>query len=147
MLVSVTFYSPTAYNRRVLAVSGKDMVWAEVETGIYIGPLNPHLCVAGMHEWQEYAFPLVDNNLDMPPYGVCDSIEQFKEHFADELREAVAHYVVFLTPVRREDQSPEGGWRWHKWGPYIGKYIPQHEYLYDENIDEVYVFRIWRRKL
>ena len=34
------------------------------------------------------------------------------------------------------------GWRWHKWGPYIGTQDPQCEYLADEpEIKEVFVYR------
>lgn len=50
---------------------------------------------------------------------------------------------VFFTPMVRAEQSPEGGWRWHKWGEYIGDHTPTAEYLYDEpEIERVYVVSI-----
>jgi hypothetical protein len=48
--------------------------------------------------------------------------------------------------VIKANQSHEGGWRWHKWGEYIGKYEPQYEYLYDEpEIEKVYVYHIYEK--
>ena len=53
------------------------------------------------------------------------------------------NYVIGLSVVERKNQSSDGGWRWHKWGQYIGKYEPKCEYLYDEeSIDYVYCFTI-----
>ena len=52
-------------------------------------------------------------------------------------------FVILLTPVFKEDQPESCGWRWYKWGQYIGKYEPKCEYLYDEEgIDYVYCFTI-----
>lgn len=43
--------------------------------------------------------------------------------------------LVFLGRHRRADQPERGGWRWHKWGPYLGVHAPEvsteHEYLHD----------------
>lgn len=79
-------------------------------------------------------------------YGVCDSVEQFlamTPHLADD-PEA---YFVAMVELRREHQSESGGWRWHKWGPYIGTQKREHEYLYDEkHIDVVYTFHVYRLK-
>lgn len=56
---------------------------------------------------------------------------------------------MILTPVRKADQTHDGGWRWNKWwGPYIGSQRPQFEYLYDEpEIDEVFCYHIYEKKL
>ena len=52
--------------------------------------------------------------------------------------------VISVTEMRKDEQPEDGGWRWHKWGEYIGKQEPKCEYLYDEpNIDSVYVFHIY----
>ena len=78
------------------------------------------------------------------PYGVCDNYKQILEEYKDFLSNKDKNYVIGLTTVKRESQSPSGGWRWHKWGPYIGTQNPQHEYLYnEENIDVVYTFSIY----
>lgn len=85
---------------------------------------------------------------EIPEYGVCDSPEQFLEKFGDKLREDQNfEYAVGITCVRKDDQPQSGGWRWHKWGGYIGKHTPQYEYLYDEDgIDEVHTFSVLRRR-
>lgn len=77
-------------------------------------------------------------------YGVCDSVEQFLEVYKDALAEPHRRFVVGFTCVRKADEPPDGGWRWHKWGPYIGKQkVSGCEYLYDEpNVEQVYCFSI-----
>mgnify|MGYP000101825354 CR=1 FL=1 len=56
-------------------------------------------------------------------------------------------FVSFVR-IRRDEQSSSGGWRWHKWGKYIGKQKPQCEYIYDEpEIEEVYTFSVYQPKL
>ncbi len=78
-------------------------------------------------------------------YGVCDSVENLLA-VVTELANPDRQFVVTLTKVTREEQSPEGGWRWHKWGEYIGAFDPQREYLYDEvGIDAVYVYQIYEK--
>ena len=81
-------------------------------------------------------------------YGVCDSVEQF-------LASAVfAYYSVrpeeflaTLVEIKKSDQPNRGGWRWHKWGSYIGQHDIQHEYLDDEEgIESVFCFSIYMRK-
>lgn len=55
--------------------------------------------------------------------------------------------LVYLGRHRRVDQSPDGGWRWHKWGPYLGVHSPEtsteYEYLYDAiDVVEVWTYRV-----
>lgn len=80
-------------------------------------------------------------------YGVCDNVDQIlaacPEIGASEQRQ----FVITLTPVVRARQPSEGGWRWHKWGDYIGAHEPQHEYLHDEKgIDQVLVYHVYERQ-
>lgn len=76
-------------------------------------------------------------------YGVCDSWMQLVEKYP-RLLEDERRFVISVTEIRHEDQPESGGWRWHKWGEYIGEYEPQHEYLYDEkDIDSVWCFHIY----
>lgn len=85
---------------------------------------------------------------ELPPeYGVCDSPEQFKSKYLDALRsDARYEYVVSFVHLRKSEQPSRGGWRWHKWGEYVGEKDPQCEYLYDEpEIEEVYTFHVYRR--
>ncbi len=79
------------------------------------------------------------------PYGVCDSYEQVLEQ-CPEIIESSRQFCLFVTRLDKKNQSPKGGWRWHKWGPYIGKQEPECEYLYDEPVVEtVYVYHVYER--
>ncbi len=78
-------------------------------------------------------------NLELCPYGVCDSIKQFNAKYLHLLEDSAESYCVAFVEVRKDEQPSEGGWRWHKWGPYIGDGDPQFEYLYDEeNFESVF---------
>ena len=75
-------------------------------------------------------------------YGVCDNYEQVLEA-EPVLKESDRKYVLFVTEVAKKNQPECGGWRWHKWGPYIGNYNRTQEYLYDEpEIEKVYVYHV-----
>lgn len=77
-------------------------------------------------------------------YGVCDDYTQILEKYDNLLNNPNKHYVIGLSVVERKNQSLDCGWRWHKWGEYIGTQNPQHEYLYDDiHIDKVYCFHIY----
>lgn len=75
-------------------------------------------------------------------YGVCDHFEQILEVYP-ELQDPNRRFCISVTPILRKNQPSEGGWRWCKWGNYIGEHKPQHEYLYDEKIDGVLVYHIY----
>lgn len=75
-------------------------------------------------------------------YGVCDHIDQILEKYP-ELQDENRRFCVSITPILKKNQPKNGGWRWHKWGPYIGNYEIKHEYLYDEDIDGVLVYHIY----
>ena len=79
-------------------------------------------------------------------YGVCDSPEQFFGHALGKWIEASEkYYVVSFTKITKASQPAQGGWRWHKWGPYIGVHEPECEYIYDEGdeIQEVYCYHVF----
>jgi hypothetical protein len=76
-------------------------------------------------------------------HGVCDSYEQVVAHHP-EVTDPERRFVITLTPVWKSEQEPYGGWRWHKWGEYIGTHTPQHEYLYyEQEIEMVYVYTVY----
>lgn len=81
---------------------------------------------------------------DLCSYGVVDSIEQFRKLFEPLHRDAYRKFAVGFTLVTKESQPSDGGWRWHKWGPYLGEKNPEYEYLADEGpeIEQVYCFEI-----
>ena len=78
-------------------------------------------------------------------YGVCDGVENLLERIP-ELVTSDREFVVLLTEIDKSDEPEDGGWRWHKWGDYIGTQTPTCEYIYDEPIiDLVYCYHIYER--
>jgi hypothetical protein len=78
-------------------------------------------------------------------FGVADSAEQFLAKFGKQLEESASRYVVGFTEALRSEEPSRGGWRWRKWGPYIGDRTPRCEYLRDEpEIDRVIVFDVYK---
>jgi len=77
-------------------------------------------------------------------FGVCDSPEQFIFLVGSLLENDQRRFVVSFTHISKYDQPPKGGWRWHKWGTYIGDGTPTCEYLYDESGFEngVYAYHV-----
>lgn len=77
-------------------------------------------------------------------YGVGDSIEQIKEYFKEEIEDPNRKYFITATPVfqDKENKGKGGGWRWHKWGEYIGKLEPKCEYLDDEDFGDDFEYVI-----
>ena len=72
---------------------------------------------------------------------MCDSLEQLRDtKIYAGLVSDPGPVVLVLTPVRKCDEDPDG-WRWHKWGEYVGLQDPRCEYLHDEPMIElVYIF-------
>lgn len=89
----------------------------------------------------QLAIEYKDRSKHDAPYGVCDSLEQLRE---TEIYAALVAdpcpMALTLTPVNKCEEDP-GGWRWSKWGEYVGLQAPRCEYLFDEPlIETVYVF-------
>jgi hypothetical protein len=145
-------------------------MWGELWTpekldqGVYRGHLNAILDIRSLVK-TEYPFSDVqreyfanwrenwaNNGIDEAPsmpyadgpydFGVCDNYQQILDQFPMLLTDP-RHFQIWLTQLHRKDEPAEGGWRWHKWGPYIGTQEPQYEYLYDEkHIDQVEIFKV-----
>lgn len=77
-------------------------------------------------------------------YGVCDYPEQLIEKFPIIDTDPRPFVVSFTKVAKVEEESP-GGWRWHKWGAYIGDKDPQCEYIADEgpDITDVWCYHIY----
>lgn len=77
-------------------------------------------------------------------YGVADSVEQLKEYFREEIQDPDRKYFLTLTPVfqDKENKGKGGGWRWHKWGEYIGNLNPRCECLDDEDFGDDFQYVI-----
>lgn len=74
-------------------------------------------------------------------YGVADNLDQIKNYFKDVINNPNVNFAISFVRLKKENEPKKGGWRWHKWGEYIGMQNPQCEYLADEpEIEEVLVF-------
>ena len=79
-------------------------------------------------------------------YGVADDLDQIRAYYKSEIEDPQRYFVIGVTPVEKDPDNAGkgGGWRWHKWGPYIGTQDPQCEYLDDEpEIDKIFVFSLY----
>ena len=106
---------------------------------------------AMVREWDEWGEG--DNKIRIPfdmdcQYGVADNVEQIKERYKEWFEKS--DWVIEITPIfqEKENAGKGGGWRWHKWGEYIGTLEPQCEYLDDEEFGEdwqgyVYCYHIY----
>ena len=116
--------------------------YKEIE-GLYLGPLN-HDALLPSNIYKSYTHKYPDE-LEYKFYGVCDSPDQFMTSLGKVIQKLQQKFAVVFTIIRKIDQSSSGGWRWHKWGEYIGEKKPECEYLYDEDdsISEVYIYHIY----
>lgn len=143
----------------IAGVNGNDPQTREERVGIYrIGHFGSSDFLRGWDHYADFdALPIPDDAparmredaydgvVGRNPYGVCDNVEQLLKHFP-ELEAPGREFVVTLSEVRKDSQPSSGGWRWHKWGPYIGSHDAQCEYLYHEvGIKSVLVYHIYER--
>lgn len=104
----------------------------------------------GVYEIGHFNFDQMINTINKWPdlgefncYGVCDNYQQILNQ-CKELENPQRKFVISITAIEKKKQSEMGGWRWHKWGPYIGKQNPTCEYLYDEPIiEKIFVYHIY----
>lgn len=62
----------------------------------------------------------------IPESGVCDSVQQLAEKYP------LYNGIIYASVVYREQtrNAVREGWRWHKWGEYVGDYdLSNIEYL------------------
>lgn len=115
-------------------------------TGVYISDLNASITIEHLTDYKDV------KNCHSPiywkSYGVADNASQVLDYYDSICKEHSEYvkdkeFIIILTPIFRTNQPKEDGWRWHKWGQYIGKFEHKCEYLYDEeNIDFVLCFKI-----
>ena len=90
-----------------------------------------------------YLLASTQQKVDFPDsYGVCDYpsqvIEKFPKLISDPRR-----FLLTFQEVHKSEQPERDGWRWHKWGTYIGSQNSSAEYIADEpDIELVYIFHI-----
>ena len=117
-----------------------------LDTGIY--EVNHFGCspfIDGYKNWPDEE--LVNKDGDwFGNYGVCDNYQQILDQ-CPMLKESDRQFFITIKSVKKSEQSDCGGWRWHKWGQYIGTHKITTEYLYDEPIvEEVFVYHIYEKE-
>jgi hypothetical protein len=126
----------------ILGLIGQGGMPTEIEKGIYLSPSFSfgNNIIDGKEDYFSF------DNYDLPPYGVCDNIEQVKEKYKKWIEDDNFKCCISFTKVEKSAQSERDGWRWEKWGEYIGTKNPECEYLYDEGdeIKEVYCYHIYQ---
>lgn len=73
------------------------------------------------------------------PYGVCDNPDQIferDERIQQYIDDPNHDFIIQMHYISKKQQPEKWGWRWHKWGRYIGEHEITCEYLYDEPIVE-----------
>lgn len=132
----------------------------EIEPGIYQSGLNFNHSIASYTDYKDVGsyerlnkdglpvkyeqgnsmMDYFENTIEC--YGVADNVEQIKAHYRAQI-ESDNPMVISITEINKKNQPEEGGWRWEKWGKYIGNRESQAEYIVDEpEIESVYVFHV-----
>ena len=123
---------------RAIGEGGIEQTWQEGL--IEISHFSPEHTYAVFDNWDVDG---IDGTLD----GVSDTSQQAIEYARKLVGDDPRTFCVFVTHIVKDqsNRGQGGGWRWRKWGEYIGSGTPEHEYLDDEDgFDEgVYVFGIY----
>jgi len=129
----------------ILGVMGGEGSERHIEDGVaVINHFSGDMLVWGCNAHEFYMeCPEIE---DIGPYGVCDTPDQFLSRYRDVLQVDERTFFLTFTHVKKcpDNANRGGGWRWHKWGEYIGDGSPKNEYLDDEDgfDDGVYVYHI-----
>lgn len=125
----------------IATLNGNCFDITRIEKGIYeVGHFNFNFCILDYSYENIEELPFIDG---LNPFGVCDHYSQILEK-SSEIKNSNRKFVISITPILKQNQPKEGGWRWHKWGPYIGTQTQTTEYLHDEpEIEKVYVFHVY----
>lgn len=123
----------------IMRLSGDEEI-EMVQGGYFIAPLNTDQLVKPYTVGETWDLTIKGIGTYGASYFVDDSPERFISEYGAILRDDPRRFIVFFTPIIKADQPPEGGWRWHKWGEYLGIGTPTTEYLFDEpKFERVYV--------
>lgn len=135
---------PDMLLRAVAEVNGRSHQTEKLADGVYqIGHFgSSHF----LRDFEHYPELTGVNGEYFGPYGVCDNYQQVLDQCPTISDSPERRFVITLTQVTKdpENAGKGGGWRWHKWGRYIGTKNPQCEYLDDEpEIDSVFTYHIY----
>ncbi len=126
----------------ILSLIGQGGPTLKIQDGIY---MCPHFSFGNQIQEDHNPYPTFGDDHELGPYGVSDNVEQVLEKYKEWLQSPERKFCISFTRIVKSEQESRYGWRWHKWGDYIGTKNPQHEYLYDEDddIQEVYCYHIY----
>lgn len=100
------------------------------------------------YQYPEFGPEFHELSVGFACYGVCDTPQQFIHRYRNLLEKDERTFVVSFGHIAKDPSNAGegGGWRWHKWGGYIGDGCPQCEYLDDEEgfDDGVYVYHVYQ---
>lgn len=128
------------------------LIPVQIKTGIYQTELNPQIFMLDtLNDYPEFNDRKLYSKkynkglkkrvgMNLSSFGVVDDVENLLSLY--DFENDPRRLAITFTPIFKKDEPAEGGWRWHKWGPYYGAYKPQYEYLYDESIDKVMIYHI-----
>lgn len=113
--------------------TAKQMVDYREENGLSFIPLYD---IAELYKMAIYG------EVSHTTYGLCDNPDQILKKWS-HLEAGHQRHFITATPIYREHEPEWGGFRFHKWGEYIGEHELEYEYLVDQKeIDVIYVFHI-----
>lgn len=142
MLVQITPRKSDPILDIIAVMNGNIVLEKEIEKGIYqVGHFNFENLIPFDLEFDD-AYPRFSKG--QGSYGVCDHYSQIFGEIPEILNSTERAFVISITEINKNTQPSDGGWRWHKWGEYIGNKEPQCEYLYDEpEIEKVFVYSVY----
>jgi len=127
------YYTGLNFNHRIKLLS-TNKIKDKFESFTFMKRVN------GEVDWEYIRKCIKEGKEHKDNYGVCDNYQQVLDRYP-ELNDVNRKFVLSLCKISKKENS---GWRWHKWGKYIGVQNSQCEYIDDESeIEEVYVYHIY----
>ena len=135
-----SLFTPTEFTGVYLSEFDEDMI------NIWCKQYAPY----GSKTYYNMEFPSIHDKIKYHKnclfYGVADSLEQIIDFYNTNEEEFFkGNHVISTFEVHKNPEYSYSGWRWHKWGPYIGTQKPCCEYLNNEpEIEKVVCFSIYK---
>lgn len=110
-----------------------------VHRGVYEAHINFDKEIRDLiiDQWVDFS---MWGNSNFYSFGVVDHWSQLP---LARLDDDERNLLVYLGRHRRADQPERGGWRWHKWGPYLGVHKPENSTEYEYLHDATDVVEVW----